>query len=77
MLARLIETWNALPRASGSHLQERLWFDLKETYASGKRAEMAKDVAAFANAEGGVLIIGAKEGPTERRSRGANSSHVW
>jgi Putative DNA-binding domain/Protein of unknown function (DUF2934) len=65
MLARLIETWNALPRASGSHLQERLWFDLKETYAPGKRAEMAKDVAAFANAEGGVLIIGAKEGPTE------------
>lgn len=65
MLPRLIETWEALPRASGSHLQERLWFDLKETYAPGKRAEMAKDVAAFANGEGGVLIVGAKEGPTE------------
>lgn len=65
MLWPLIETWAALPRKSEAYLTERQWFDLKETYAPDKRAEMAKDVAAFANALGGTLIIGAKEGPTE------------
>lgn len=66
MVATLIETWEALPKASeaSAHVQENLWFDLKETYAPDSRAEMAKDVAAFANAEGGAIIIGALEGTT-------------
>jgi hypothetical protein len=61
---RLIESWEALPRASEAYLQERVWFDLKLTYKPKSQPEMAKDVAAFANAVGGVLIIGAKEGLT-------------
>lgn len=65
MQPTLVDSWETLPRASEAHLlQERVWFDLKATYAPGKRAEMAKDVAAFANAEGGALIIGAAEGST-------------
>lgn len=65
MLPRFIDSWETLPRASGSHLKERFWFDLKATYAPDKRAEAAKDVAAFANTVGGALIIGAREGDTE------------
>jgi hypothetical protein len=65
MLRPLIETWAALPRRSEAYLTERQWFDLKETYAPEKLAEMAKDVAAFANALGGAIIVGATEGPTE------------
>jgi|GEM_PF-1738587 len=65
MLPRLIDSWEALPRAIEAHLQERLWFDLKETYQPQSQAEMAKDVAAFANALGGAVIVGAKEGATE------------
>lgn len=64
MLPRLIESWDALPREGEFLLQEQLWFDLKETYSIESRPEMAKDVAAFANAIGGSLIIGAKEGAT-------------
>lgn len=60
-----IDTWAALPRKSEAFLQEQRWFDLKGTYAPGKQAEMAKDIAAFANALGGALIVGATEGPTE------------
>ncbi len=65
MLWPLVETWTALPRMSEAYLTERQWFDLKFTYKPGSQAEMAKDLAAFANAQGGALIIGAKEGPTE------------
>jgi schlafen family protein len=65
MLPRIIDSWLSLPRASGSYLQERVWFDLKATYAPKSQAEMAKDVAAFANALGGAIIIGANEGATE------------
>ena len=65
MLRPLIETWSALPRKSEAYLQERLWFDLKQTHGPGSQAEMAKDMAAFANALGGALVIGATEGPTE------------
>jgi hypothetical protein len=61
---KLIECWDELPRAQETHVQERLWFDLKETYSPKTLAEKAKDVAAFANSIGGALIIGAKEGPT-------------
>lgn len=46
-------------------MQERVWFDLKATYGPAARAEIAKDVAAFANAIGGAIIVGAQEGPTE------------
>lgn len=46
-------------------MQERLWFDVKETYVPKSQAEKAKDVAAFANALGGALIVGAREGAAE------------
>lgn len=65
MLWPLIDTWVALPRKSEAYLQEQRWFDVKQTYAPGSQAEMAKDIAAFANAVGGALIVGASEGPTE------------
>lgn len=65
MLWPLIDTWVALPRKSEAYLQEQRWFDVKKTYAPGSQAEMAKDIAAFANALGGALIVGATEGPTE------------
>jgi len=61
----MVETWATLPRKSEAYLTERQWFDLKSTMDPDARAEMAKDVAAFANALGGAIIIGAKEGPTE------------
>lgn len=60
----LIETWEALPRVAEAHLRERSWFDVKITYGPGSHAEMAKDVAAFANAWGGALIVGASESLT-------------
>jgi hypothetical protein len=43
-------------RAAESH-----GIDFKKTYDPGNRREMAKDVAAFANAFGGVLLIGTTE----------------
>jgi hypothetical protein len=61
----LIETWAALPRKTEAYLTEQRWFDVKGTYGPGSQAEMAKDMAAFANAVGGALIIGATEGITE------------
>ncbi len=64
MQPRFIDAWDSLPRPTATHLQERLWFDVKETYAPKSQPEMAKDIAAFANAVGGALIIGATEGPT-------------
>jgi len=74
---QIIETWAGLPRAVDSHLQERLWFDVKETLDPKAIAEMGKDVAAFANGEGGALIIGATEGPTEPDySCGLPASHA-
>ena len=64
MLFNLIDSWETLPRATASFLQERIWFDLKATYSLDSQAEMAKDVAAFANALGGAIIVGATEGVT-------------
>ncbi|MBI4956509.1 MAG: putative DNA binding domain-containing protein [Myxococcales bacterium] len=61
----LIESWAALPRRSEAYLTERQWFDVKATYAPERLAEMAKDVAAFANALGGAIIVGATEGHVE------------
>lgn len=65
MLPPLIETWAALPRKGEAYLEERQWFDVKETYGPGTHAEKAKDMSAFANGLGGALIVGATEGPTE------------
>jgi len=48
---------------------EHLAFDMKETLQHGKPElpfECAKDVAAFANAFGGVILVGAKESATGR-----------
>ena len=68
----LIESWEELPRGSvDSPLPERVWFDVKRRYEEepgkrDRRTQMAKDIAAFANASGGVIIVGAveaKDGP--------------
>ena len=61
-----IETVNALPPV-GSSTSERLSLDLKRpAIRTGKPAaeeqfQLAKDVAAFANATGGTLLVGASE----------------
>jgi hypothetical protein len=56
---RPIETVDQLP-AIGTH-REELNLDFKATLKDTKQAEIAKDVAAFANAAGGTLLIGATE----------------
>jgi hypothetical protein len=62
MLPRIIDSWANLPRTGAYHLTEQVWFDLKTNYPPKSHAEVAKDVAAFANAMGGAIIVGATEG---------------
>ena len=52
-----IRTENELPPEERSY--ESLRYDFKGTVNPDDRAEMAKDVAAFANAVGGVILVGA------------------
>lgn len=56
-----VTTARDLPRAGTS--AERISFDIKRDTGTGKQDyfELAKDVAAFANASGGVILIGAAE----------------
>jgi hypothetical protein len=59
-LFRVIQHEGDLP-AEGAGA-ERLSFDLKQTYGDPPdREEMAKDMAAFANASGGVVLVGVVE----------------
>lgn len=46
---------------------EDLNLDFKSTVKSAKDAELAKDVAAFANASGGTILIGASEDTSTNR----------
>jgi hypothetical protein len=61
-----IETARDLPpeKRIDPSAHERPWIDFKETVAKDQREEMAKDVAAFANTYGGVILIGAKDTPS-------------
>jgi hypothetical protein len=58
-LFRIIEQTADLPSEGTS--RETLLLDAKANYDVSKKFEMGKDVAAFANATGGTLLIGAFE----------------
>lgn len=58
-LFKVFEQASDLPSAGTS--REELSLDAKATYDPAKKFEMGKDVAAFANASGGALLIGAYE----------------
>src|SRR5262245_57289339 len=56
---KVFEQASDLPGAGTS--REEFSLDAKVTYDPAKKFEMGKDVAAFANASGGALLIGAYE----------------
>lgn len=58
-LFRVYEKTAELPSPGTS--REELLLDVKVTYDVAKKFEMGKDVAAFANASGGAILIGAYE----------------
>jgi schlafen family protein len=55
--------WSDLPTDMGVVVREGYAIDFKETVDPENRAEHAKDVAAFTNAYGGTIIVGAIERP--------------
>lgn len=60
-----ILTEQELPPELATH--ETFQLDFKRTVSADNTFEMAKDVAAFANGLGGVLLVGAVEDPTNLR----------
>jgi len=52
-----------LPPSAGSGERRQYVVDFKATVDPTKWWELAKDMAAFANALGGVILVGVKEGP--------------
>lgn len=54
-----------------NQVEESLHLDYKAAYSlqktDGKRAEVGKDVSAFANSDGGTIIYGMGENPNDTR----------
>jgi hypothetical protein len=55
-----VYSWNDLPKKSPKDIAETLTLDFKGHHKKDP-AEQAKDMAAFANAQGGVILIGVAE----------------
>lgn len=61
-LFKLIRSFDDLPTAGETtRTKETQSIDFKRSYSPENRAEMAKDMAAFANALGGVILVGTSE----------------
>jgi hypothetical protein len=58
-----VARFEELPSPTGADAREQYVLDFKETVDPANWWELAKDVAAFANAIGGVILVGVKEGP--------------